>query len=238
MHGEGHSFHWLNFVPGLNTLPVHVAMLLIVAMALILFGLLARIQLAFAMKNQATGLIPEAKLSVRNIFEMGAEYVYNFTQNTIGKEEAKHHFPLIGAIFVFIFISNVVGLFPGLSSPSDNLNTTLALGTVVFFYYNIVGFKVNGLGYIKHFMGPVWWLAPLLFCIELASHLIRPISLAFRLRGNIMGDHIVLGVFSDLTPYVVPVIFYGMGLFVCFIQAFVFSLMTMVYISLASSHDH
>lgn len=238
MHGSGHSFHWISFIPGLAQLPIHVSMLLVVSGVLILFSLLARAQLAFAVRRSDQGLIPEDRLSVKNIFEMIAEFVFNLAQNTLGRENAKHHFPLVGAIFIFVLVSNIIGLIPGLSSPSDNLNTTLALGLVVFFYYNIVGFKVNGLGYIKHFMGPVWWLAPLLFFIELASHLIRPVSLAFRLRGNIMGDHIVLGVFSELVPYVLPVIFYGMGLFVCLIQAFVFALMTMVYISLASSHDH
>ena len=94
------------------------------------------------------------------------------------------------------------------------------------------------LGYLKHFLGPVIWLAPLLFVIELASHLSRPFSLGMRLRGNIYGDHMVLSVFNDIAPWLVPTIFYGLGTFVSFIQAFVFCLMTMVYISLSTAHDH
>jgi F-type H+-transporting ATPase subunit a len=108
----------------------------------------------------------------------------------------------------------------------------------VFLYYNLVGFKENGFGYLKHFMGPVWYLAPLIGAIEVASHVFRPISLGLRLRGNIMGDHVVLGIFNHLVPYLVPAVFYGVGLFVAFVQAFVFCLMTMVYISLSASHDH
>jgi F-type H+-transporting ATPase subunit a len=118
------------------------------------------------------------------------------------------------------------------------MNTTLALGLFVFLYYNYAGFKAHGFGYLKQFFGPVIWLAPLMFIIEVASHVFRPLSLALRLRGNIMGDHIVLGVFSGLVPYLLPVIFYGLGVFVAFMQAFVFCLMTMVYISLSTSHDH
>ncbi len=101
-----------------------------------------------------------------------------------------------------------------------------------------MGLKVNGLAYLKHFLGPVLWLGPLMLIIEIASHVFRPLSLALRLRGNIMGDHVVLSIFSDLVPLVVPMIFYGLGIFVAFVQAFVFCLMTMVYISLSTAHDH
>jgi F-type H+-transporting ATPase subunit a len=91
---------------------------------------------------------------------------------------------------------------------------------------------------LKHFAGPILWLAPLMLIVEIASHVFRPISLGLRLRGNIMGDHVVLGIFNDLVPYGIPFIFYGIGLFVALVQAFVFCLMTMVYISLSASHDH
>jgi F-type H+-transporting ATPase subunit a len=145
---------------------------------------------------------------------------------------------VIGTLFVFIFASNLLGLIPVFQPATDNMNTTLALGLFVFLYYNYAGFKAHGAAYLKHFLGPVLWLAPLMLVIELASHLFRPLSLALRLRGNILGDHIVLGVFSGLVPYLLPVIFYGLGVFVAFMQAFVFCLMTMVYISLSTSHDH
>jgi F-type H+-transporting ATPase subunit a len=114
----------------------------------------------------------------------------------------------------------------------------MAIGVFAFFYYNYAGLKANGLSYLKHFLGPVLWLAPLMVVIEIASHVFRPLSLGLRLRGNIFADHIVAGAFSGLVPYLVPVIFYGLGVFVAFVQAFVFCLMTMVYISLSTAHDH
>jgi len=160
------------------------------------------------------------------------------TEMVIGPHDAPKYFPLVGTLFVYIFASNLLGLIPGFLPPTDNLNTTLALGTFVFLFYNYIGFRSNGVGYLKHFMGPVIWLAPLMFLIEMVSHIVRPISLGLRLRGNIYGDHMVLSIFTELTPWFVPVIFNALGVFVCFVQAFVFVLLTMVYISLSSSHDH
>jgi F-type H+-transporting ATPase subunit a len=143
-------------------------------------------------------------------------------------------------LFTFVFINNVIGLLPGFLPPTDNFNTTLALGVFVFLYYNYQGIRAQGIvGHIKHFMGPVWYLAILIFPIELISHTVRPLSLGLRLKGNMEGDHLVLSIFSGLVPYIVPIPFYVIGLFVCFMQAFVFTLLTMVYISLATAHhDH
>src|SRR6185437_5782598 len=197
-----------------------------------------RWQLARTMAGPDGGLVPDSTWTFRNFLEITAERMYGLTESVIGHHDAPIYFPLIGTLFLFIFISNLLGLVPGIAPATENLNTTFALGVFVFLYYNYVGFKAHGLGYFKHFLGPVWWLAWLILPIELVSHLVRPVSLAFRLRGNIMGDHIVLGVFNGLVPYVVPVAFYGLGVFVAFIQAFVFVLLTMVYISLSSSHDH
>jgi F-type H+-transporting ATPase subunit a len=101
-----------------------------------------------------------------------------------------------------------------------------------------MGLKENGVGYLKHFLGPLIWLAPLLLPIELISHMVRPASLGLRLAGNMTGDHTVLGIFLNLVPIGVPMVFYVLGLFVCFLQAFVFSLLSMVYISMATAHDH
>jgi F-type H+-transporting ATPase subunit a len=177
-------------------------------------------------------------MSFRNFFEIVAESLYKLTEQVIGHHDAPIYFPIIGSLFVFIFGANILGLIPGFLPPTENLNTTMALGIFVFVYYNIAGFKAHGASYLKHFLGPVIYLAPLMLIIEIASHVFRPVSLAFRLRGNIMGDHAVLGVFSSLVPYALPIIFYGLGVFVAFIQAFVFCLMTMVYISLSTAHDH
>lgn len=237
MH-EQHGFNWLSFIPGLSHFPNHVAMAILIAGLLVVMTYVARSQLLVAMRGEEGGLIPESRLTFRGFFEIAAEGLFNLTESVIGHHDAPVFYPVIGTLFIFIFTCNVIGLIPGFLPPTDNLNTTLALGAFVFLYYNFVGLKTHGIGYFKQFFGPIIWLAPLMFIIEVASHVFRPLSLALRLRGNIMGDHVVLSVFSGLVPYLLPVIFYGLGVFVAFIQAFVFCLMTMVYISLSTSHDH
>jgi F-type H+-transporting ATPase subunit a len=237
MHGE-HDFNWLQLIPALAHQPNHVVMAILIAGLIMVMTAVASLQLSRVRKGADGALVPEGKWTFRNFFEIAAESLYKLTESTLGEHDAPHYFPVIGSLFVFIFVSNVVGLIPGLLPPTSNLNTTLALGMFVFLYYNFVGLKVNGLGYLKHFFGPVLWLGPLMLIIEIASHIFRPLSLALRLRGNIEGDHIVLSVFSGLVPYVLPMVFYGLGIFVAFVQAFVFCLMTMVYISLSTAHDH
>jgi F-type H+-transporting ATPase subunit a len=235
-----HGFNWLSLI--FNSEEIHhyghVIMTLIV-MGLILIGaVFARIQLNKAMKREDQGLIPDSKLTFRNLYDILAEKLYGLAESVMGKHNAELYFPIVGVLFIYIFTSNLIGMIPGLLPPTDNLNTTFALGAFVFIYYNYVGIKTSGIAYFKHFLGPVLWLSPLILVVEIASHVFRPISLGLRLRGNIMGDHVVLGIFNSLTPYIVPVAFYGIGLFVCLIQAFVFCLMTMVYISLSATHDH
>lgn len=236
--GGGHGHVWLSQVPGLEHFPIHVVTAVFVSILLIASTWLARVQLMRVMRNGEAGLIPEEKLTFRNFFEIVAEGLFNLCKQVLGEKDAPKFFPVIGTLFLYIFSCNLIGMIPGFLPPTDNLNLTLALGTFAFLYYNWVGLKEHGIGYLKHFMGPILWLAPLMFVIEIAGHAFRPLSLALRLRGNIMGDHVVLSIFSDLVPWLLPVIFYGLGLFVCFIQAFVFSLLTMVYISLSTSHDH
>jgi F-type H+-transporting ATPase subunit a len=237
MH-EDHGFNLLSHIPLLKELPNHVGMTILVSVILVITTLIARSQLINVMRVKEGGIVPDAKLTYRNFFEIIAESLYKLTESIIGHHETPVYFPIIGSLFVFIFSCNIIGLVPIFRPPTDNLNTTLALGIFVFIYYNYAGFRAHGVSYLKQFLGPVLWLAPLMVLIELASHIFRPLSLAIRLRGNIMGDHIVLGVFSGLVPYLLPVIFYGLGMFVAFMQAFVFCLMTMVYISLSISHDH
>jgi F-type H+-transporting ATPase subunit a len=234
MHNEK-AFTWLEYV-GLGSYPNHVVMALFAAIVLVATTWIARVQLSSVMKSPGEGLVPESKLTYRNFFEILAESLFGLTESVLGPDAATY-FPVIGTTFLFVFFSNILGLIPGVLPATENLNTTLALGLFVFIYYNFAGLRANGLSYLKHFLGPVAWLAPLMVIIELASHLFRPLSLSLRLRGNIMGDHVVLHIFSGLAPYFIPVIFYGLGVFVAFIQAFVFCLMTMVYISLSIAHD-
>lgn len=236
--GDGHGFYWLEKIPGLNQYPMMVVTAVFVALLLIVLTAIARMQLSTAMKTKEGAVVPPPKLTFRNFFEIIAEKLYSLVQSVIGEHEAPHYYPVVATLFVYIFACNLIGLIPGFLPPTEDLNSTLALGAFVFVYYNFVGLRVHGAAYLKHFLGPVLWLAPLLLFIELASHVFRPLSLALRLRGNIYGDHIVLTIFSDLVPYLLPVVFYGLGVFVAFIQAFVFCLLTMVYISLSTAHDH
>jgi F-type H+-transporting ATPase subunit a len=232
----GHSFNWLSLIPGFEYEHYgHIFMSVFVMLTVLVLCLVARLQLARAEKREDEGLVPDNHLTFRNFFEIIAEKIYALCEQVMGKENAVMFFPIIGTLFVFIFASNILGLIPGVVPATENLNTTLALGIFVFIYYNYVGIRHGGLNYLKHFMGPVLWLSPLIFVIEIVGQLIRPLSLGLRLRGNIMGDHIVLGIFNGLLPYLIPVIFYGLGLFVAFLQAFVFCLMTMIYISLAKA---
>lgn len=237
-----HGFNWLSLLPGFDEHMLHeyghVAMSVLVIAILLVGTLIARLQLNAASKREDEGMVPDAKMTFRNFFEIVAEQIYGLAEGVLGEQGAKTYFPIVATLFMVILTSNLIGAIPGFLPPTQNLNTTLAFGVFVFIYYNYLGFKEHGISYLKHFAGPVIWLAPLIFVIEMLSNFIRPVSLGLRLRGNIMGDHMVVGVFSDLVPLLVPVIFMGMGLFVAFIQAFVFTLLTMIYISLSTSHEH
>ncbi len=234
---HGHEFTWFQLIPGLEHVPSHLVGLVFVVALVVGLASVAGSQVRRALAQEGQGLVPEARLTFRNAFEVIGEQLYRLVVTVIGEHDAHRFFPAIGTLFLLIFASNLMGLIPGLLPPTDNMNTTLAFGTFVFVYYNYLGLKENGLSYLKHFLGPVWWLAPLMLVVELISHVFRPLTLALRLRGNIVGDHMVLSVFSDLFPPLVPIVFYGFGLFVSFIQAFVFCLLTMVYISLSIAHE-
>lgn len=214
----------------------HIITFALVSILFLVAGVIYRAKVS-ALKNN---IVPDRGVSFRNIFEALGQFIYNLARNIMGEEEAKKYFTVIMLLFTLVFANNLIGLLPGFLPPTDNFNTTLALGVFVFIYYNYQGVRAQGVvGHIKHFMGPVWYLAILIFPIELISHSVRPLSLGLRLKGNMEGDHLVLSIFSGLIPYIVPIPFYVIGLFVCFMQAFVFTLLTMVYISLATAHhDH
>ncbi len=186
-------------------------------------------------KNQMAE--PTGKLDFATFFEIVIGGLYNFTKNSIG-DKAKSVFFLTGTFAGFIFFNNAVGLIPGFNPPTDQFNTTIVLGLMTFIAYNVLGIREHGFSYVKQFLGPAWYLAWLMLPIELISHIVRPISLALRLFGNITGDHKVGGVFFGLAPLIVPLPFLGLGLFVAGIQTFVFLLLTLVYMQMAVSHDH
>jgi F-type H+-transporting ATPase subunit a len=138
---------------------------------------------------------------------------------------------IIGGFAVFIFISNIMGLFFFLQPPTGNINTTFALSLTAFLYYNYQGIRAQGLGhYLAHFGGPIWWLAPFMFIIEIIGHFARILSLGMRLFGNIFGEHTATGIFMGMLPFVIPWPMMGLGIFGAFLQTFVFIMLTMVYI--------
>lgn len=227
-----HHFSWIGYYLNVGHHHIHVAHALFTTLLLILLGLIAYSKL----RNTEKALVPSSKLSISNLFEVACENLLGLMEGIMGPE-AKKFFPMIGTLFIYIFVNNMLGIIPGFLPPTDNINTTLACGLVVFFYFNYVGIRENGVvNYFKHFAGPVVFLAPLMLVIELIGICVRPISLALRLFGNITGDHLVFGIFSDLVPLGVPVIFLALGIFVSFIQAFVFSLLSTIYVGLTLPH--
>jgi F-type H+-transporting ATPase subunit a len=167
----------------------------------------------------------------QHILEIFSEVLHGFLVDIIGPKGPKY-FPLIATLALFIFISNIAGLVPGLMSPTNNLNTTVACALIVFFYYHFQGIKEQGLiHYAKHFAGPVWWLAPIMVPIELIGHLARPLSLSIRLFGNIMGEDIVIIILFILAPQFVPIPMMLMAIFTSLLQAFIFIMLSMMYIA-------
>jgi F-type H+-transporting ATPase subunit a len=155
------------------------------------------------------------------------------------RHEGRHYVAYCGMIFIFILFCNLLGVIPGLESPTMTPSVTAGLAIATFFYYNIVGVAANGiLKYLAHFAGPVWWLAPLMIPIEIASHLARPLSLTIRLFANMFAGEQVTLVFLKLTFFLAPAVFMGLHVFVSFLQAYVFMLLTMMYVAAAVEHEH
>ena len=152
--------------------------------------------------------------------------------------EGRRFFPLIATLGLYILTSNLLGLFPGFESPTANLNTTVSMALVVFVTTHVVGIRLHGLKYVKHFLGPILWLTPLMLVIEIVSHLARPLSLSVRLFGNIMGEDKVLAVVVLLVPFLVPLPVFVLMIFTSFIQTVVFMLLAMMYIAGAIEEAH
>lgn len=230
-----HGFTWFSLLPFIADDPERQLIFTTIFIAVVLFIVSATV--FNSIKKSPNPLIPPKKLSFQNFFELVIQATINIMKDIIG-HHAEKHLPLIGSLFVFILFCNLLGLIPGFLPPTSNLYTNASCAIIVFVYYNYQGFKEHGIKYLKHFAGPLVYLAPMMFIIEVISHLFRPLSLMIRLYGNISGDHQVLNIFSGLVPLLVPVIFLILGLMVAFIQAFVFATLSTVYIGLAVSHEH
>lgn len=202
---------------------------------LLLLGFVYRAKAKALMK--ADDLQPKSRMSLFGGLDLCMDFLYSMTKDTCGSGFLKF-LPLLSALFLSVFLSNLSGLVPGFSPSTGNFSMNLSLGVLVFLAYNWAGIQEHGVGYAKQFMGPFLLMAPLFICLELVSHCARPLSLAFRLTANIFGDHLLLSVFSGLVPLLVPVFLMFFGLLVACVQSFVFTLLTGIYISMAVSHDH
>lgn len=198
--------------------------------------------------------LPDRHFSVAHFFDLLVETLAGLCDEVIGHGGRKY-LPFVGSVFLFILSCNLIGLVPGFLPATENWATGAAVATVVFLAFNYFGFREHGIKYLGHFLAPVslkgapkilavFLVAPFLAFqmafsgIELVSMCLRPITLSIRLFVNINADHMVLSIFSGMVPYVVPAVFMLLGLLVCVIQAFVFTLLSMVYISLAVAHEH
>jgi F-type H+-transporting ATPase subunit a len=174
---------------------------------------------------------------LQNFLEVVVESIDGFMQDTMG-HHARKFFPLVATLGIYILVSNLIGLVPGFESPTSSVNTNASMALTVFAMTHIVGIREHGFKYIKQFMGPIWWLTPLMLPIELISHLARPLSLSIRLFGNIKGEDIVLAVILMLTPMLVPLPVFVLMIFTSFIQTIVFMILTMMYIGGAMEEAH
>ncbi len=199
---------------------------------ILLSHLLLVVIVVFAIAKLATKSMQLVPYGVQNIAETYLQGVISMGSDVLGEAKAKKYLPLIATIGLMVFVSNIVGIIPGFESPTSNINFTLSLALIVFLYYNYEGIRENGFKkYFGHFAGPVAWLSPLMFPIEIISHLSRIISLSFRLFGNIKGDDLFLLVLLMLAPWLVPLPAFFILLFMAFLQTFIFMILTYVYLA-------
>ncbi|MBS1791153.1 MAG: F0F1 ATP synthase subunit A [Acidobacteria bacterium] len=182
-------------------------------------------------------LSTEAPTSRQQTFEVAVEAVRGFLADLVGPGAMKH-FPVVMTFAILILLSNLLGMIPDMISPTANFNVTLALAITSFLYYNYIGIRNNGvLGHLKHFLGPVPWLAFLMFPIEIVSNLARILSLSIRLFGNIYGEEQVSGAISGMVQWGLPILLMPLGLLTFILQTFIFILLSMVYLGEVSHHD-
>jgi F-type H+-transporting ATPase subunit a len=220
---------------------VYTAGLVFVIIAV--FAGLARMGLTNATSKGGTmQYVPDAGLGPRNVAELLIDGILNFAEGVLNSRDlAKRYFPLFGSVFIYVLVSNLLGLVPGFLASTGVISTNFAVALVVFVMFNYAGIKEIGIkAYLAHMAGPMLALMPFIFAVEFFSMLLRPLTLSVRLYINMFADHLLLGVSSFLTHGILaPAFFVGLGTFVSFVQAFVFMLLTVVYIALAvGDGDH
>jgi F-type H+-transporting ATPase subunit a len=174
---------------------------------------------------------------LQHIFEIFYEFVRASSEEMVD-HGAHKYIPFFGTIFLFIFCMNTLGLIPGFVAPTMSPAVPMGMALSLFVFYQAAGIKAHGFGYIKQFLGPVWWLVILIFPVELVSHFARPLSLTLRLYANMFAGEQVTSTFVALTKLVVPVAFMGLHAFACVLQAYIFMVLAMAYVGGAISHEH
>ena len=216
-----HPFLFLGKLP----FPPHVTYTWVIMLLLALFSFLVTRKLS----------IYPGKM--QHVVEVILGSIRTLVLDVMGPEGLKF-FPLMATIAIFILTANLLGIIPGFESPTSNLNTTVAVAVAVIVLTHIVGIRVHGFKYVKQFLGPVWWMAPIMMPIEIVSHLARPLSLSVRLFGNIMGEDLVLAIVLLLVPFLVPLPIFVLMIFTSVIQTLVFVMLSMIYIQLAMEGAH
>jgi len=212
--------------------------------------ILAGLSVKRAVAGEGGGVLPEEGMSIRNVMEVMIEALGDLGESTIG-DEWRRYFPVVGTIFFFVLVSNFMSLVPGLLGSTGDANITFAFGIISFAVYNFVGIKQHGWKYIYQFMGPslmekeiggkhyhIRLMTPIFLPLELVLHIARIITLGIRLLANMFADHKVIVIFLGMVPFAIPAIFMGLGMVVSFLQAFVFALLTMIYIGQALEEPH
>jgi F-type H+-transporting ATPase subunit a len=206
----------------------HIVMQLLVAALIIVLFLILRSSLSVNKPGK-----------LQHIFELIHGFVSEQSEDQIGHHDGRHHVVIMETLFIFILLSNLIGVIPGFVSPTQAVYVPAGCALVAFAYYNIVGLKKNGpIKYTKHFLGPIPIMAPLMLPIEIISHLARPMSLTIRLYANMYAGEQVTLAFLSLTYLIAPAIFMGLHVFVALLQAYIFMLLTMIYVAGAVAEEH
>jgi len=223
---------------------------------LLLIGMAGIARMSLDRARQRPGIqayMANDKLDPRTIAEVYGSAFLGLVSDILGKDDGERFFPYLAALFAYIFVSNVIGLVPGFLPPTDNMSNNIGMALLSFLVFNYVGLSRDPIGYVKHLFGPAAQMspskelvpflitasiAPMIFAIEVFGLLLRVFTLSVRLTANMFGDHAVFSTMSTLAPFGVPAVFIGFGIFVSFVQAFVFTLLTTIYISLSKPHEH
>ena len=244
------GFSWFNIIPPLDqnilgavggadyNVTITMAHAWLACFGVLLFAVLGRMAIAKAAARQGMEKhYADEKFSIRTLVEVFGTFIRNMMGDVMPKKEIAHYSAYVASLFLYILFCNLQGIIPGLVPPTDNVNTNVGMAMASFAVFMWVGLSRDPVGFVKHLIGPMLALAPLMFPLETLSLMLRPMTLALRLTGNLFGDHLVFTIISGEVPLIVPSALLGLAIFVSFMQAFVFSLLTAVYIGLSLPHD-